>query len=230
MVKTDKMKEIIIRVVFFILSAVMLGCLYLRGDRSSTEYLNLDEYDMLHVQDEMKIEQTICPREEFLVSVSLFCANIEPDMGILEMEISDESGKRIYRRKVEADTLKTGAFNRFAINKAVQKNKNYTFSLTFRMNEEADADLYLGIMAVPESKNLPQTEECQFEGMKDGYNLAIAYEMSRPPLIGVTLLGAVLVIVNLFLAPEVVRMEGIRKLKDYFLRVAFHRDDKIEVH
>ena len=214
MVKTDKMKEIIIRVVFFILSAVLLGCLFLRGDRSSTEYLNLDEYDMLHVRDGMRIEQTICPREEFLVSVSLFCANIEPDMGALEMEISDESGKRIYRRKVEADTLETGAFNRIVINKAVQKNRDYTFSLTFRMNEEADADLYLGIMAVPEDKNFPQTGNCYFEGIEDGYNLALAYEMRQFPGIGFTLFCATLLIIFLFVAPDIRRMKSIQMLKD----------------
>lgn len=226
MMKTEKIKAILIRGIFFVLTAGLLGGLFLRGDRSSTEYLNYDEYDMLHVHDQMKIEQVIRPTEEFLVSVSLFCANIEPDMGILEMEIIDENGKRIYRREVEADTLETGAFNRFVINKAVKKNKDYTLCLTFRMNDKAGEDLSLGIMAVPESKNLSQTKECRVEGMQDGYNLAIAYEMRRPPLIGLTLFGASFVIVNLFLIPDIMRMKSIQKLKDCFLHYGVHNNDK----
>lgn len=226
MTKMDKIRAILMRGIFCIVTAGLLGGLFLRGNRSSTEYLNYDEYDMLHVHDQMKIEQVIRPTEEFLVSVSLFCANIEPDMGTLEMEITDEDGKRIYQREVEADTLETGAFNRFVINKAVKKNRDYTLCLTFRMNDGAGEDLSFGIMAVPESKNLSQTKECRFEGMQDGYNLAIAYEMRRPPLIGLTLFGASFVIVNLFLLPEVMRMRSIQKLKDCFLHFGVHSNDK----
>lgn len=228
MIKTDKIREILIIGIFFILTAVLLGVLFLRGDRSGTEYLNFDEYDMLHVQDQMTVEQMIRPTEDFLISVSLFCANIEPDMGSLEIEIADEDGKRIYRREVEADALETGTFNRFAVNKAVEKNRDYTLSLTFRLQEGADEELSLGIMAVPESKNLPQTGECQFDGIKDDYNLAVTYEMGRPPLIGLTLFLAVLVIVNLFLFPDVVRMKKIQKLKDCILHFVLHRKEKME--
>lgn len=228
MIKTDKIREILVRGIFLILTTILLGVLFLRGDKSGTEYLNFGEYDMLHVEDQMTVEQMIRPTEDFLVSVSLFCANIEPDMGILEIEIVDEDGKRIYQREVEADTLETGTFNRFAVNKTVEKNRDYTLSLTFRLNEGANEELSLGIMAVPESKNLPQTGKCRFDGMKDDYNLAITYEMGRPPLIGLTLFAAVLVIMNLFLFPEIVRMERVRKLKDYFLHFVFHRNERRE--
>ena len=83
-------------------------------------------------------------------------------------------------------------------------------------------------MAVPESKNLPQTGECRFDGIKDDYNLAVTYEMSRPQLIGLTLFLAVLVIVNLFLFPDVVRMKKMQKLKDCILHFVFHRKEKME--
>ena len=213
MMKADKARKIFVKCIFIIAIAGILAGVFLRGDRSSNEYLNYDEYDMLHVYDQMRIKQVIHPSDGFLVSVSLFCANIEPNMGVIEMELKDENGKRIHQAEIKTDTLETGTFNRFVINKSVEK-KDYILSLTFLLNDGVDEDFSLGIMAVPEDKNFPQTGNCYFEGIEDGYNLALAYEMRQFPGIGLTLFCATLLIIFLFVAPDIRRMKSIQMLKD----------------
>lgn len=221
---TGSGKRFLIYCAVIILTTGLLGVLFLRRDTISTEYLDFDEHSMLHVHHGMEVEQVIRPTEGFLVSISLFCANIEPDMGILEMAIRNEDGKLIHQAKIDTDTLETGAFNRFVIKKTVKKNEEYTLSLTFRAEDEENEELYFGLMAVLKEKNLPQTGDCRFEGLEeDEYNLAVGYEMSRPPGIGLTLFGAAVVMINLFLIPEIGKMEILQKQKERILRSRLFR-------
>ena len=204
-------RGVCVRFIIFFLTSILAGILFFRIDTVTTEYLNYNHYEMVHLNDQMRIEQRIRPSQNFLRSISFFCANIETDMGILELEIADEEGKIIYQNEIEADTLKAGEFNCFAINKIVRADEDYVLGLEFKGRREKDS--FLGLMMVPNEMNLAQNGTCSFEGMKSVYSLAVVYEMGRiPPKVAGVMLFAFILMMNVFIIPAIGNMKMTKKL------------------
>lgn len=209
-------REMLYKTIIFILTVILAAVLFLRTDRNQTEYLNYNVYEILHLYNQMKIEQAFQPAENYLKSISLYFANIEEDMGILEMEIRNEDRELVYQKEIDADTLETGTFNSIPVNQSVKRGETYILSLVFRGNEEEDN--FIGLMAVPGEKNLSQTGECYFDGLEAGYNLAMSYDLtSRPPQTGMTLFFAFIVLLNVFLIPCIRKMKMVQDLKKYLI-------------
>ncbi len=222
MILFRQIKEVLVRIMVLILTTIVAGILFFRADKMTTEYLNYSHYEMVHLYSQMRIEQTIQPSQNFLGSISIYCANIEADMGVLRVEIKEENGEVIYQKEIDADILETGEFNRFTVNKMVRTDRNYVLSLEFRGNSEED--IFLGLMAVPGEMNLVQNGECSFEGLEPGYSLAIVYEMEKmPPGIAIVILFVFIVMINIFIIPAIEKMELVRKIKNRFHEVVLNR-------
>lgn len=206
-------RGVCVRVILFLLTSILAGILFFQSDKVTTEYLNYSHYEMVHLDDKMSIEQSFHPSQNFLKSISFFCANIEMDMGILELEITNERGKVIYQKEIEADTLKTGEFNCFTINKIVSTDEDYVLRLEFK--ERSESDSFLGLMVVPNEMNLLQNGQCSLDGLKSGYSLAVVYEMGGiPPKVAGVMIFAFVIMINVFIIPAIEKMEVVRRIKN----------------
>lgn len=123
--------------------------------------------------NEEEIVQQFTPKYSKLDSIELFLANInEETEGNVCLEITDDTGKKIFEKKYNISQIPTGEFYTYEIGKRIKSGKTYELKICY----DGKAEEIPQIMISERNKNLVETGSMYVSGEASlDYNLAVSY-------------------------------------------------------